>query len=111
MAACAAAWSFSPRATIATLAPDSANRRATPKPIPLLPPVTMATRSFIVTFMVFSPVAPCAGVLLVGSVEFRVAARPWIENSSLRRRGRCVEWFFAILVIGIDGLLAFRRGQ
>src|SRR5215211_1652768 len=42
-----------PRARIATFAPDPANRRATASPMPLLPPVTTATRSFIVISIFF----------------------------------------------------------
>ena len=38
----AASSASRPRATIATSAPDCAKRVATPNPIPLLPPVTMA---------------------------------------------------------------------
>src|SRR5262249_14743106 len=40
----AASSASRPRATIATSAPDAANRVATANPIPLLPPVTMAVR-------------------------------------------------------------------
>ncbi|WLA46208.1 hypothetical protein QIH80_31010 [Bradyrhizobium elkanii] len=36
------------------MAPDSANRRATAIPMPLLPPVTTATRSFIDSCMLLS---------------------------------------------------------
>src|SRR5215475_8060036 len=51
----AAFRSAAPRARIATFAPDSAKRRATAIPMPLLPPVTTATRSFIDRFIVVLP--------------------------------------------------------
>src|ERR1700692_410646 len=44
MAATASLSGPSVRATMATSAPEAANRVATAKPIPLLPPVTMAVR-------------------------------------------------------------------
>src|SRR5258706_13290013 len=43
-----------PRARIATSAPDAANRIATAKPMPLLPPVTMAERLFKLISMTVS---------------------------------------------------------
>src|SRR6516225_11111043 len=42
------------RATIATSAPEAANRVATAKPIPLLPPVTIAARPERLIFMASS---------------------------------------------------------
>ena len=63
----AAFRSAAPRARIATFAPEAANCRATASPRPLLPPVMAATRSFIVTCMLFS--RSRSSVPLVGSAR------------------------------------------
>ena len=50
-----------PRATMATSAPDCAKRVATAKPMPLLPPVTMAERPERLISMTKLPAIPHAG--------------------------------------------------
>src|ERR1700675_540561 len=52
------------RATIATSAPEAANRVATAKPIPLLPPVTIAARPERLIFIAFSQTRAIARVAL-----------------------------------------------
>src|SRR6185295_7600984 len=47
-----------PRARIATSAPDAANRVATARPMPLLPPVTMAERLCRLISMTISRAPP-----------------------------------------------------
>ena len=53
-----------PRATIATSAPDCAKRVATAKPMPLLPPVTMAVRPERLISMKQLPTIPHDGTAL-----------------------------------------------
>src|SRR5215469_13319495 len=62
------------RATIATSAPEVANRVATAKPIPLLPPVTIAARPERLIFMTSS--------------QTRVTAAPTRERAQRGRYGR-----------------------
>src|SRR5436190_24080482 len=54
IAATASSSASLPRAKIATSAPDAANRVATAKPMPLLPPATMAERLFKLISMAIS---------------------------------------------------------
>src|SRR6516165_2260143 len=62
------------RATIATSAPEAANRVATAKPIPLLPPVTIAARPERLIFTTPS--------------QTRVTAAPHSRTSQQGRYGR-----------------------
>jgi hypothetical protein len=68
----------------------------------------------MVTFILFSPVAPLLAAVLVGgcfagSADFRIGVGPEIENSSLhfslRRRGGGVEELLAVDLICVDRLL------
>src|SRR5215472_19369436 len=74
IAATASLSGFPVRATMATSAPEAANRVATAKPIPLLPPVTIAARPERLIFMTSS--------------QTRVTAAPTRERAQRGRYGR-----------------------
>src|SRR5215468_4311748 len=74
MAATASLSGSAVRATMATSAPEAANRAATAKPIPLLPPVTIAARRERLISIASSQTQVCAVPHSKASRDILVAA-------------------------------------